>query len=239
MAVTDTKIRHVSALLILLWALTPSSGMAAGLQSHASILEAARKHVLDQSGYFPAPPEVVVGRLDRRLRLKECDQPLESYTPNEKLKIGNTTVGVRCNGSSPWSLFVPVTVKVMAEIVVANRNMPRGSIIGQGDLTLEKRDLARLHRGYMEDATSAIGKKLRNRVRKHQVITPSQLDVPLAVKRNNRVIIQASNSTIQIRMVGKALENGGIGETIRVRNISSNKEIDAKIISSGIVEVSM
>ncbi len=230
---------QLTTILLLLWALIPSNILAARLQSHAEILEAARQHILDQSGYYPATPEVSAGKLDNRLRLQACDQPLETYTPHGKTKMGNITVGVRCNGTTPWSLFVPVTVKVMTEVVVAKKNLPRGTIIGPDDLTMEKRDIARLHRGYMENTENALGKELRQRMRRHQVLTPSQLDTPVTVKRNNKVIIQASNKTVQIRMIGKALENGGIGQTIRVRNESSNKEIDAKVVAPGIVEVPM
>jgi flagellar basal body P-ring formation protein FlgA len=230
---------HTKTTLLLLWLLLPSSIVASELQSHASILEAARQHILDQSGYYPATPEVSVGRLDSRLRLQACDQPLETYTPQGKNNMGNITVGVRCDGTSPWSLFVPVTVKVMTDVVVARKNLPRGSILGPDDLTMEKRDISRLHRGYMDETESAVGKELRQRMRRHEVLTPSQLETPVTIKRNNKVIIQASNKTVQIRMIGKALESGGIGQTIRVRNVNSNKEIDAKVIAPGIVEVPM
>lgn len=243
MTIHRSKTRDIQGLssvaLILLCAFMSSGAAAVETQSHASILEAARRHILDQSGNYPVPPEVISGHLDSRLRLKKCDQPLESYTPQGNNSMGKITVGVRCSGSNPWSLFVPVTVKVMTEVVVAKRSLPRGTIIGPDDLTLEKMDIAQLHRGYMEDTDDIVGKKLRQRIRRDQVLTPSQLDNPLTVKRNNRVIIQASNKTVQIRMIGKALQNGSMGQTIRVRNESSNKEIDARIIAPGIVEVPM
>ncbi len=229
----------LAGLMVLLCSIAPSDTIAADYQSHASIMEAARQHILDQSGDYPSPPEVEVGRLDSRLRLMRCDQPLESYTPQGKIGMGNITVGVRCNGTTPWSLFVPVSVKVMAEIVVAKRGMARGTILGPDDITMERRDIARLHRGFLEDTQAAVGKKLRQRVRRNQVLTPYQLDVPLTVKRNTRVLIQASNTTVQVRMMGKALQNGSLGQIIRVRNESSNKEIDAKVIAPGIVEVPM
>ncbi len=228
-----------AALTALLWTSVALDGMAADFQSHESIVEAARQHILERSDDYPSPPEVIAGHLDNRLRLKQCNLPLESYTTQGKNHMGNITVGVRCNGTTPWSLFVPVSVKVMAEIVVANRGMPRGTIIGPDDISVEQRDIARLHRGFLEDTKLAVGKKLRQRVRRGQILTPYQLDVPLTVKRNTKVLIQASNNTVQVRMIGKALQNGSLGQIIRVRNESSNKEIDAKIIAPGIVEVPM
>ncbi|MCP3671670.1 MAG: flagellar basal body P-ring formation protein FlgA [Gammaproteobacteria bacterium] len=212
---------------------------ASEIQSHDSIMEAARQHILDRSNDYPSPPQVSAGRLDSRLRLAACKQPLESYTPQGRRNMGKITVGIRCNGSHPWSMFVPVTVKIMTQVVVARGNLARGAIIGEGDIGLEQRDISRLHRGYLENTTAVLGKKLRQRIRQHQVITSSQLDTPHAIKRNNKVTILASSKSLKIRVAGKALQNGSIGELIRVRNESSKKELDARVIAPGIVEVAM
>jgi len=127
----------------------------------------------------------------------------------------------------------------MTQVVVAKSSLSRGAIIGESDIGLEQRDISRLHRGYLEEKKVVLGKKLRQRMRQHQVITPSQLDTPHAVKRNNRVTIVASSKSLKIRVAGKALQNGSVGELIRVRNVSSKKELDARVIAPGIVEVAM
>ena len=235
---THTSIPRIR-LLVLILTLMAFDLMASGIQSHGSIMQAARQHILDRSSDYPSPPEVTAGRLDSRLRLAACELPLESFTPQSRRRMGKITIGIRCNGSHPWSLFVPVTVKVMTEVVVARTSLPRGSIIGESDIELEMRDISRLHRGYLEAKKSVLGKKLRQRLRQQQVVTPSQLDTPHAIKRNNRVTILASSRSLQIRMLGKALQNGSLGELIRVRNESSKKELDAKVVAPGIVEVAM
>lgn len=234
----QTQRSHIWALLLLL-GVTTSVLQAGETQSHGSIMDKARQHILDRASDYPSLPEVTAGRLDNRLRLAACERPLESFTPQGKRRLGKITVGVRCNGSHPWSLFVPVTVKVMADVVVAKGSLPRGTIIRAGDITLEQRDISRLHRGYLETKQAVLGKKLRQRLRQHQVVTPSQLDTPHAIKRNNRVTILANSKSLQIRMAGKALQNGSLGQLIRVRNVSSKKELDARVIAPGIVEVAM
>jgi flagellar basal body P-ring formation protein FlgA len=228
-----------AATLLLALALVPSQLLAGEIQSHDSIMQAARQHILDQNNDYPSPPEITVGRLDNRLRLAKCELPLETFTPQGKRRMGRITVGVRCDGKIPWSLFVPVNVKVMAEVVVARNSLPRGTILRPDDLTLSQRDLARLHRGYLEQPKLAVGKKLRQRLRRNQVVTPSQLDTPVAVKNNSRITITASSKLMQIHMAGKALQNGSIGELIRVRNESSKRELEARVIAPGIVEVAM
>ena len=42
-----------------------------------------------------------------------------------------------------------------------------------------------------------------------------------------------------IRDRGRAIEKGKIGDVIRVKNVSSNKEILGKVVGSGVVTVDM
>ena len=62
-------------------------------------------------------------------------------------------------------------------------------------------------------------------------------EVPPAVEKGDRVIIKAENNIILITASGKALEEGGIGDQIRVMNTSSGKEIVATIKKPDLVEV--
>ncbi len=208
-------------------------------QSHESILAAARQHVLDQADNYPSPPEVHTGRLDGRLRLAACDIPLETFSTPNNGQASKVTVGVRCNGEKSWTLYVPVTVIVMADVVTAAKELRRGQILTPQDLTIEQKDIARQHQGYLANLKEAIGKQVKYNIRRGQVITPAKVAAPKAVKRNSQVTIVAQNPAIQVRMKGTALENGAVGDRIRVRNNSSKRELEAKVLSQGIVQVSL
>jgi flagella basal body P-ring formation protein FlgA len=127
----------------------------------------------------------------------------------------------------------------MMPVVVTATELHRGALITQEDLKLEERDIARLNRGYLESMDQAVGKSVKQSIRRNQVLTPSKIVSPRAIKRNSRVTILASSDTIQVRMMGIALENGSVGERIRIRNQSSNREIDAKVVAPGVVQVAM
>jgi flagella basal body P-ring formation protein FlgA len=238
-------LRHLkgAAPIMLAVFLSPANGSTAGapetLQSHGSIREAAKQHILEHSEEYPAPPEIQAGHLDNRLRLAACGQPLQTFSPPGKRMLGKVTVGVRCEGDKPWTLYVPVNVAVMSQVVVAKTELSRGSSVTRDDVKLEKRDIARLHRGYLDSLEKAIGKTVKYSVRPNQVVTPSRLVTPLAVKRNSRVLILAANSSVQVRMSGTALENGSIGQRIRVKNRSSKRELEARVVEQGVVQVSM
>ncbi len=208
-------------------------------QSHESILEAARQHVLEQSDRYPSPPEVQTGRLDSRLHLAACDIPLETFSPPSNRQSAKMTVGVRCTGTTNWTLYVPVTVIVKADVVTAAKELRRGQILTAQDLILEQRDIASLHHGYLVNLKEAIGKQVKYNIRRGQVITPAKVASQKAVKRNSRVTIVAQNPAIQVRMKGTALENGAIGDRIRVRNNSSKRELEAEVLGNGIVQVTL
>jgi flagella basal body P-ring formation protein FlgA len=208
-------------------------------QSHETILEAARQHVLDQGDRYPSLPEVQTGKLDSRLRLAACDLPLETFSPPSNRQTGKITVGVRCTGAKTWTLYVPVTVIVMSDVVTAAKELRRGQILTAQDLTIEQHDIARLHRGYLANLKEAVGKRVKYNIRRGQVITPAKVATPKAVKRNSRVTIVAQNPAIQVRMKGTALESGAVGDRIRVRNNSSKRELEAMVLDRGVVQVTL
>lgn len=205
-------------------------------QSHGSIYWAAknyvRKHVLvDQVA------EVKAGKLDSRLKLKKCNKYLQVYMPKGSREIGKTTVGVKCTGSNPWSLHVPVIISINKKVLVTRRQLNKGEVLTAADIKLEKHDLAKLSYGYYEDINNGIGMKLKRRVLAGTVLTPAMLKKPQVVRRGQNVTLLAQSGRMSVRMSGKALDNGAVGERIKVMNIKSGKKLEGTITSSGEIEV--
>ncbi len=211
----------------------------ASLQSHDSIRAAAKEHTFKQFGDSRDDHRVTVGHLDSRLRLSNCSKKLEAFSPPGRRNKHKQTVGVRCSGAEPWTLYVPVTVSTLKKILVAERELPRGSIVTREDISLQERDVAALHKGYLEIPEKIIGHTLKRSLHKNDVITPGQLLIPHTVKRGSQVTILAKVGALQVRMNGKALSDGSKGEQIPVLNNSSKRQIEAIVIAPGIVEVSM
>jgi flagella basal body P-ring formation protein FlgA len=207
------------------------------LQSHSSIRDAARNFLLQRSASTSGSVEVDVKRLDARLRLQRCDRALEAFLPASGKTSGRVTVGVRCNGGKPWSLYLPARVKRLETVVIAKHELMRGQPLRRSDLTLEQHDVGRLRRGYFVDLQRVIGQIPERNLPRGRVLSPKQLKAPDAIARGSEVSIVASIHGIQARMKGLALDNGALGERIRVKNLSSNKELEARITSAGTVQV--
>ena len=206
-------------------------------QSHDSIRQAAREYLTSETSSQPGNIKISIGRLDSRLSLAVCDETLQAFTPPGSRTTGRTTVGIRCEGSKPWSIFVTAQVGVFDNVVVASRNISRGTTLTASDIRLDERDLTKLHRGYITDINQAIGKTVKQSLHRDKPLSPSRISSPNIIKRGAEVTILSDSGSIQVRMKGKALSNGSVGDRIQVINTRSKRKIEAKVISSTQVRV--
>ena len=211
---------------------------AASYQSHKSIYQTVktfmRNHV---ASIHDQRPEIKVGKLDSRLKLKKCSKKLQAFLPRGSRNTGKTTVGIKCSGKKSWSLHVPVTINLYGKVLVASRQLQKDSVLNTADLKLSRYNLANLSFGYYEDVQSAVGMKLKRRISAGAVLTPAMLKKPQKVARGQKVTIMAQSGSMLVRMKGKALASGAIGDRIKVMNIKSRKKLEGIITSNGEVKV--
>lgn len=209
------------------------------LHSHEAIREAARSFLADDPPAVSGRVETSVGRLDPRLRLAQCDPPLQvARTPGSRT-VGRTTLEIRCTAPKPWKLLLPVTVRVFGQVVTAARTLPRGTLLRKADLALKEQELSRLGYGYVSSLEDAVGKELRRAVRAGATLTPSRLAAQRLIRRGQRVTIIATTGGIEVRMMGEALADGARDELIRVRNRTTKRVVEGIVESSGVVRVNL
>lgn len=183
--------------------------------------------------------EIQVNRLDSRLRMPACDQPLVASLESPAQPVGRVTVRVGCQGSSTWSLFVPAQVRLFRQVVVAQRPLARGAILEAQDIDWRERDVGTLTQGYLTEPEQALGSKLTRPVSIDQVLTPNHLERAPVVRKGDHVVISAGGTALSVRMPGEALTEGAVGQQIRVRNLSSQRVIRARITGPGQVVVDL
>lgn len=187
----------------------------------------------------PGRYEIQVNQLDPRLRMPMCDKELTATLESPAQPIGRVTVRVRCDGASPWTVFVPAQVKLFRDVVVVTRPLKRTGIIGFEDVALRERDISLISQGYLTSVDQAIGQKLTRPMVTDQVITLVHLEQAEVVRKGDQVVISASSGALNVKMPGEALSNGGLNEQIRVKNLNSNRVIKARVTAPGQVEVAL
>lgn len=206
-------------------------------QSHASIIQAARNHLQQSFARHGEQLHIQVTPLDHRLRLAPCDAALESFEPPGGVRLGRTTVGVRCLHPKPWTLYVSADVGLELPVAVATRDLGRGSPIEAGDLTLQRMDTTHLLRGHFTSLDKLLGQRLKRTLRRGQAVTPSMLVEQKSVRRGEQIVIVSALGGIEVRSRGKALRDGNPGDLIPVQNLSSKRRLQARVVESGLVSV--
>ncbi len=214
--------------------------MAANFQSPESLHATVLTFLEKQSALTRSQDtEISVARLDRRLRLTECAKPPVAFlTPGAKLQ-GKISVGVRCTGQKPWTVYIPAHIKNFANIVVAARPLSRGTAVSDADIMTIRQDLSLLRAGYFIKNKNIIGKILTRSLPQGQAFSPKFVKPPLLVRRGDEVTILATVRGLQVRGKGKALKDAAFGEQVPVRNKQSKRIVQAIAVKSGIVSVQM
>lgn len=207
------------------------------LQSHEGIRAAAERHALAEAEGLGGRAEVTVGRLDSRLRLAACDRPLETYDSPNGLNGGRGVVGVRCEGSQPWKLYVPVDIAVMERVVVSRRPLVRGQSVRAEDLALDEVDTSNLHRAYFTRVEDVVGLRSKRAVGSGTTLHAGLLQRARLVRRGGQVEIVAITDGLHVSMRGKALADGGRGDRVQVKNLNSGRVVTGTVAGSGVVHV--
>lgn len=182
--------------------------------------------------------EIEVRQLDPRLRMAYCDKELTASLQSPR-PVGRVSVRVRCEGSSPWTVFVPAEVRLFRNVVTAIRPLKRDAIVSEDDVAMRERDIGQLGQGFLSAMDQAVGQKVLRPTVIDQIIAPTFLEQPQMVHKGDQVVITARSGSISVRMPGEALSDGAFNEQIRVRNLNSKRVIKANITGAGQVEAPM
>ncbi len=230
-----------TAIGILLLVLTGIGGSrASGIQDLQAIRDtAARFAATGLAGTGADKPTIKVASLDPRLRLPACNVPLQAFAAPGGRKTGNIVIGVRCRGASNWSLYVPVSIALMRKVVVLDTALPRGSLLQDTDIRMERHDVYRLHSGFFTDPAQVIGMTLHHSLPAGRILSRTSLKAAKIIRRGARVTLIAQTGGIAVRMSGKALMNGAAGERIRVRNLKSKRIVEGIVRDMHTVTVNL
>ncbi|MED5607263.1 MULTISPECIES: flagellar basal body P-ring formation chaperone FlgA [Pseudomonas] len=206
--------------------------------STQGFLEFKVEDYLQRSG-IDARYEIEVARIDPRLRLAACDKDLTQSLESPAQPVGRVSVLVRCDGSSPWSVYVPAQVKLFRQVLVTTLPLKRDHVLEPGDISLVERDIGLLSQGYLTDPQQAVGQKLKRPTVSDQILAPVFLEQAAAVRKGDQVVIRAQTGTVNVVMPGEAMADGVPGEQIRVRNLRSQRIIRARVVEPGAVQVTL
>lgn len=230
------KIIRALAMLCGLCFTLSSACASTGWQDIGVIHKAVDRFARLNTTELPGRVTYTVGAIDPRLQLTVCDAP-EVFLPAGSRLWGNTTVGVRCtNTVQPWTIYVPVSIRIMAQTVVATHPLSAGQTVSQSDIQVLESDLSQLPAGIIMDPAQALGKTVIIGASTGQTFRHDMLRAPQVIQQGQTVKLMAKGNGFQVTSEGKALANATLGQPVSVRT-QSGQVINGIAKQSGVVEV--
>ncbi len=130
------------------------------------------------------------------------------------------------------ALLVPAP-SVLADTVIAARTLRAQSVVGPEDLALQDIDVP----GAYSSMEGLIGQETRTALYAGRPVRPGDLGPPALVERNGIVSLIYDRGGLVIVTEARALGRGGVGEAIRVMNMSSRQTVTGTIQPDGTVKV--
>jgi len=120
--------------------------------------------------------------------------------------------------------------------VVARSLEPRRGL-APDDVRLEQRPVTEVPPDAMTDASDLADLEVLRPVQPGEVLTPRVVRPRLAVKRGELVTLLLEGSGFRITTQGQASEDGRRGDSVRVMNLSSKREVMGRVEEGGLVKV--
>lgn len=146
------------------------------------------------------------------------------------------TLITRVDGEVVANQSIGVVLKARARVAVMAADMRRGETLASADLVLQQREISHLAEPFFS-LDELLGKRLRQAVRLGQPLQRRQVEFPPLIRRGSRVIIRAQNHGLLLTASGEARQDGELGDTIRVRNNGSQREVLCRVLAAGLVSV--
>jgi flagella basal body P-ring formation protein FlgA len=177
---------------------------------------------------FPAPYTVPTGRIEHQL------------IPSRPGVLGSRRISImtRVDDQIVSNQSIRIEIEAMAEIAVAKEGLRRGTLLTESQIEMRYQDISRLSEPIFNSA-DAVGKIVKRSVRLGEPLQGQQVEYPPLVKRGERVVIEVQHAGMTLSAVGEARQDGREGESIKVVNIGSSREVISQVVAPGLVRVEL
>ena len=172
---------------------------------------------------------------------KDCDHKLKIKEIFNNFK----TIIVSCKKPLKWQITVRTNANINNKItktsinnnlsnkiklITLKNNLKKGEVIQRSDLQYGYKSKS-VGQGFFENFEKLVGREINQNLSRGQVIKTRHLKENFMVAEGQSIVIFSDLYGISVRMEGNALENGHFNELIKVKNLSSGKIIQGKIIN--------
>jgi len=123
----------------------------------------------------------------------------------------------------------------VTEVPVLAHRIGRGEVIRQGDIVLAKVAVNLIGRDTLTDAKDIVGLEPTRQLAAGAPIRAQDVRPQVLVPKNSLVTIVLRQAGMELTVQGKALDEGGKGDVVKVMNTKSQRVLEAQVDGPGIV----
>jgi len=207
--------------------------------SKEMLVDDLRRFVVSEMPWDATDATVDIEMPSAGLTVPEGDVALEwSPTPLYRYLGKGTIRGeVVVDGEVRDVVYCKVDVQAFGDVVVTTKDIPRGSIISQSDLVLEKRAMSAMRDGYYQDPQELVGMVARSTIFPDTVLTSRHVMPRRIIKRNQIVTVEVQVGALIVRDRALAMSNAAAGDIIICRRMNSKEEFQGVVRKDGVVVV--
>jgi flagellar basal body P-ring formation protein FlgA len=189
-------------------------------------------------------------RGDGEIRIELDDRAIEMHVPIDSpptlairnLRINEATgrfsAAVLAPADRP-TVEMPITGRAVrvTEVPVLAHRLNRGDVIHQDDVTMAKVAVNQIGRDTLTDAKAMVGLEATRYLAAGAPVRVQDLRPQVLVAKNSLVTIVLRAGGMELTVQGKALEEGGRGDIVKVVNTKSKRAIEAQVDGPGTVVI--
>jgi flagellar basal body P-ring formation protein FlgA len=130
-------------------------------------------------------------------------------------------------------VLADVPAAIPARIVVPARDIMRGEIISDSDLTVQNAPEGSTRSDLVTSVRDLSGMEARRYLHAGEPVLTSDVRHPILVVKGTTVTMIFSAPGIELTAIGKAMSEGGMGETVTVLNPVSYRQISCTVTGAG------
>jgi flagella basal body P-ring formation protein FlgA len=123
-------------------------------------------------------------------------------------------------------------------VVVPNRDIARGETIAESDLAFGTIPANTVFSGIITTVDGIKGMEARRMLRANQVVRNDDLRHPVLVVKGSIVTMTFEAPGVVLTASGRAMSEGGMGDTVTIQNPASFRQISAIVSGPGAVRAS-
>ncbi len=190
--------------------------------AHANFIEELESRIADEQKLNKVVVSIFIGKS------KSATEDLEINS----IEYDGKVFRAHCLGKNGAARIVGGKYEEAIEVAALNKDLRVGQIISEEDIGSIKVAKSKNLKNAVTNSEELIGKEARHNILADKIVSRNNLRTITIVSKGDEVKIIYRKNNLQIEARGQVLESGGQDEFIRVKNLDSNKTLQARVVDS-------